>query len=419
MKLSLNNINKSFSNLEILRNLSFNFEAGHIYIIKGKNGSGKSTLLNILSGIDSKYSGELSIDNQVITSKNIISYSETYISYLTQDSIVFDDISCLNNILLPYSSKNKEKAIFLLKEFELGNCIDENASNLSYGERQRLAFARSLYSIKPIILLDEITSNLDDKSRNLIIKKLFELSKNHIVIMVAHDEIPELTTDNCIFVNLKDGQLIANEHLSNREEANNESILLKNNPSFFNELINSIKLNKLSYAVYSIFITLFTCLSFIFGGFYNTYGENNKINITFQNYINSAPGLYVKRDSDIDLNQIDSTSIFSVINNNCLFITNKTDPNSKIVGVLAIQYGENFSDFGINLVKGNYPKNKNEIIVSKNAYDSYVSFVKENDDLTNDEASNQFFNLTDLGYSIVGVYEPEFMITMNCIIQPH
>lgn len=408
MKLSLNNINKSFSNLEILRNLSFNFEAGHIYIIKGKNGAGKSTLLNILSGIDSKYSGELSIDNQVITSKNIISYSETYISYLTQDSIVFDDISCLNNILLPYSSKNKEKAILLLKEFELGNCIDENASNLSYGERQRLAFARSLYSIKPIILLDEITSNLDDKSRNLIIKKLVELSKNHIVIMVAHDEIPELTTDNCIFVNLKGGQLIANEHLSNREEANNESILLKNNPSFFNELINSIKLNKLSYAVYSIFITLFTCLSFIFGGFYNTYGENNKINITFQNYINSAPGLYVKRDSDIDLNQIDSTSIFSVINNNCLFITNKTDPNSKIVGVLAIQYGENFSDFGINLVKGNYPKNKNEIIVSKNAYDSYVSFVKENDDLTNDEASNQFFNLTDLGYSIVGVYEPEF-----------
>lgn len=205
MKLSLNNINKSFSSLEILRNLSFNFEIGHIYIIKGKNGAGKSTLLNILSGIDSKYSGELSIDNQVITSKNIISYSETYISYLTQDSIVFDDISCLNNILLPYSSKNKEKAILLLKEFELGNCIDENASNLSYGERQRLAFARSLYSIKPIILLDEITSNLDDKSRNLIIKKLVELSKNHIVIMVAHDEIPELTTDNCIFVNLKDG----------------------------------------------------------------------------------------------------------------------------------------------------------------------------------------------------------------------
>lgn len=66
-----------------------------------------------------------------------------------------------------------------------------------------------------------------------------------------------------------------------------------------------------------------------------------------------------------------------MINNNCIFITNKTDPNSKIVGVLAIQYGQNFSDFGINLVKGNYPKNKNEIIVSKNAYDSYVSFVKE------------------------------------------
>lgn len=112
MKLSLNNINKSFSSLEILRNLSFNFEAGHIYIIKGKNGAGKSTLLNILSGIDSKYSGELSIDNQVITSKNIISYSETYISYLTQDSIVFDDISCLNNILLPYSSKIKKKQFF-------------------------------------------------------------------------------------------------------------------------------------------------------------------------------------------------------------------------------------------------------------------------------------------------------------------
>lgn len=54
-----------------------------------------------------------------------------------------------------------------------------------------------------------------------------------------------------------------------------------------------------------------------------------------------------------------------MINNNSIWITNKTDPNSKIVGVLAIQYGKNFSDFGINLVKGNYPKNKNEIIVSK------------------------------------------------------
>lgn len=88
--------------------------------------------------------------------------------------------------------------------------------------------------------------------------------------MVAHDEIPELTTDNCIFVNLKDGQLIANEHLSNREEANNESILLKNNPSFFNELISSIELNNylmqsiqylspylLAYLLFSVaFITL-------------------------------------------------------------------------------------------------------------------------------------------------------------------
>lgn len=130
MKLEINNISKSYENKPVFSNLSFVFESDSLYFLKGKNGAGKSTLLNILSGNDLNYSGKLLLDGIEINKKNNISYTDGYISYFTQDSVVFDDMTCLDNILLPYPNKDKNRAIKLLNELGLSKCVDQNASNL-------------------------------------------------------------------------------------------------------------------------------------------------------------------------------------------------------------------------------------------------------------------------------------------------
>lgn len=418
MKLEINNISKSYENKPVFSNLSFTFESDNLYLLKGKNGAGKSTLLNILSGNDLNYSGKLLLDGIEINRKNNISYTDEYINYFTQDSVVFDDMTCLDNILLPYPNKDKNRATELLNELGLSNCVDQNASNLSYGEKQRLALARGLYNLKPIMLFDEITSNLDLDSIKIIMNMIFNLTKDHIIIFITHDESIDYLPSNYNLIKLENNKLnlidSKTNNIVNKNMFSNSSV--KENPSLIKEIASSLKISKPLYIFTFLFLVIFTALSIVFGGFYNTYNIDNRENIAFDNYLNSTPAIYIEDQDWINKDRIDDNSLFYVVSTNPKDLLYEYDEmrNSivSLSGILSIPSNDNYDDYGVHLsldesgnIIGRYPKANNELIVSKDTYNAFISAF-EKIGLSKSKAVNKLFNDNFDSYKIVGVYDP-------------
>lgn len=418
MKLEINNISKSYENKPVFSNLSFTFESDNLYLLKGKNGAGKSTLLNILSGNDLNYSGKLLLDGIEINKKNNISYTDEYINYFTQDSVVFDDMTCLDNILLPYPNKDKNRATELLNELGLSNCVDQNASNLSYGEKQRLALARGLYNLKPIMLFDEITSNLDLESIKIIMNMIFNLTKDHIIIFITHDESIDYLPSNYNLIKLENDKLnlidSKTNNIVNKNMFSNSSV--KENPSLIKEIASSLKINKPLYIFTFLFLIIFTALSIVFGGFYNTYNIDNRENIAFDNYLNSTPAIYIEDQDWINKDRIDDNSLFYVVSTNPKDLLYEYDEmrNSivSLSGILSISNNDNYDDYGFHLsldesgnIIGQYPKASNELIVSKDTYNAFISAF-EKIGLSKSKAVDKLFNDNFDSYKIVGVYDP-------------
>ena len=188
--LEIKNISKAYDGLQVFSGLSFKFPGNGLFIIEGKNGSGKSTLLGILSGKDSQYSGGLFFNGEELNSSNRNYYSDTYVSFIPQDGLVFDDETVIDNILLPFHEKDSKKARDILDKLGLGTTVNQKAGTLSGGEKQRVSFARALYDLKPIVLLDEITSNLDGESVSYILANISQMAKDHLVIFVTHENLP-------------------------------------------------------------------------------------------------------------------------------------------------------------------------------------------------------------------------------------
>lgn len=418
MKLEINNISKSYENKPVFSNLSFTFESDNLYLLKGKNGAGKSTLLNILSGNDLNYSGKLLLDGIEINKKNNISYTDEYINYFTQDSVVFDDMTCLDNILLPYPNKDKNRATELLNELGLSKCVDQNASNLSYGEKQRLALARGLYNLKPIMLFDEITSNLDLESIKIIMNMIFNLTKDHIIIFITHDESIDYLLSNYNLIKLENDKLnlidSKTNNIVNKNMFSNSSV--KENPSLIKEIASSLKINKPLYIFTFLFLIIFTALSIVFGGFYNTYNIDNRENIAFDNYLNSTPAIYIEDQDWINKDRIDDNSLFYVVSTNPKDLLYEYDEmrNSivSLSGILSISNNDNYDDYGFHLsldesgnIIGRYPKASNELIVSKDTYNAFISAF-EKIGLSKSKAVDKLFNDNFDSYKIVGVYDP-------------
>ena len=208
------NLNFSYKETLVLDSLILRINKGDFIGIYGKSGSGKSTFLNILSGLINSDEGYFYVDNERITSKNILNWFNT-ISYVPQNNFIFDD-SIKNNICLSIQNeeidqKLLEKSIYCSALEDLSIDIDnfmcgEDGKYLSFGQKQRLAIARAIYQNKDIIILDECTSNLDDRSESKIIERF----KNHLSdktgIIVSH-KFSSLEICNKIF-EMKDGKLL-------------------------------------------------------------------------------------------------------------------------------------------------------------------------------------------------------------------
>lgn len=199
-----------------LNNVSVEFQEGKMYAIMGRSGSGKSTLVHILGLLDSPTSGHIYIDNRDVTNLKEDKVQEIIgqnIGFVFQKFYLNNNLTALENVILP-SLINKEitkderrkKASQLLKLVGLENRLNHKPKELSGGEAQRVAVARSLVNNPKIIIADEPTGNLDKTSELTIFKLLKEISKqDKIVIVVSHNELIKEYADKVYY--LDDGVL--------------------------------------------------------------------------------------------------------------------------------------------------------------------------------------------------------------------
>lgn len=186
----------------IFENMSFYIEKPQMVAITGVSGSGKTSLLNCMGLIKDVSSGKIYINNKDCTclqEKDKISFWENTATFIFQDYGIIDEESVLYNITFSNKKSNQNKAKAYLEKVGLKEKVNNIASTLSGGEKQRLGIARALYKKAKIIFADEPTASLDEKNRNIIINLLRECVNNGILVVVAtHDDRLSQSCDKII-----------------------------------------------------------------------------------------------------------------------------------------------------------------------------------------------------------------------------
>ena len=180
-----------------LSNVNFELEKGDLVAIIGDSGSGKSTLLHLLAGVDTPTSGDIFIQDKNITKFNkdeMTIYRRRNIGVVYQFFNLIPNINVRKNILLPLLLDNKKADEEYLKEIlsilGIEGKLDRYPKQLSGGEQQRVAIARSLITRPAIILADEPTGNLDRKNSEEItgLFRLVNKRLNSTIMIITHDE---------------------------------------------------------------------------------------------------------------------------------------------------------------------------------------------------------------------------------------
>lgn len=201
MILNADTIKKSFfqgtREISVLKGVSFQVKPGETVAILGKSGSGKSTLLSILSGLESADFGSLTLLNQDIFQKNedeSARFRAAHMGIVFQNFHLLPHLTALENVQLPLEilglEKDPQRAEELLQRVGLGDRHHHRPSQLSGGEKQRVAVARALSTEPDIILADEPSGSLDEETGESIMQLLFDLVKQEqrALILVTHDQ---------------------------------------------------------------------------------------------------------------------------------------------------------------------------------------------------------------------------------------
>lgn len=214
-------IYKSFHDpvkIDVLKDISFDLKRGEYVSIIGRSGCGKSTLLYILSTMDTDFTGELFIDNISIrgkTEKELAAIRNEKIGFVFQFHYLLNEFTALKNVMLPGFKLNKvceeeleNNAYGYLKDLGIEKLANKMAYQLSGGEKQRVAIARSMINDPLIIMCDEPTGNLDSKNADIVFQIFKELSEtyNKTLLIVTHDLSFASKTERII--EMDDGRII-------------------------------------------------------------------------------------------------------------------------------------------------------------------------------------------------------------------
>lgn len=212
-----NNINKTYGNLHVLKDINLAVTPCEIVTLVGASGAGKTTLLQIIGTLDSPDSGQVWINDKLTTEMNdkaLCEFRNKEIGFVYQFHHLFSEFTALENVMMPaliggQSRKDaEEKAKELLDVMHLYERADHKPNQLSGGEQQRVAIARALVNSPSVILADEPSGNLDSKNAMELHEYFFKLRETYkqTFLIVTHNE--ELARMSDRKIEMQDGKII-------------------------------------------------------------------------------------------------------------------------------------------------------------------------------------------------------------------
>ncbi len=193
--------------VEALRNVDFSVDSGEMVSVIGPSGSGKSTMLNLIGLLDTPTAGTVRHDGQDVSNFSTDELTEerrSGIGFIFQEFHLLPTLSAVENVELPSmwdaTNSRHERARDLLVRLGLEDRLDHRSNQLSGGQRQRVAIARSLINEPRVVLADEPTGNLDQKTGRTILTELERIKEadDVSIVTVTHDEMLSEFTDRTV-----------------------------------------------------------------------------------------------------------------------------------------------------------------------------------------------------------------------------
>ena len=232
-----------------LNKASFKLDNKGMVFVVGKSGCGKTTLLNIIGGLDSFTSGDVYINQRALSSfsiQELDNYRNNTIGFVFQDFCLINSLNVYENIKLSVKIQNSKKKINykkLLDDVGLGGLGYRFPRQLSAGQKQRVAIARSIVKDPSVILADEPTGNVDENTSCQIMDLLKEISKERLVIIVSHN-LEEAYKYADRIIEMSDGNIVSDKFINESylEESiiSSKETILPYNANISNEELSTI-----------------------------------------------------------------------------------------------------------------------------------------------------------------------------------
>lgn len=229
--IEIKGITKSFGTLQVLKGIDLSINQGEVVSIVGPSGAGKTTLLQILGTLDKADTGTIVIDGVDVTTlstSQMSKFRNTHLGFVFQFHQLLPEFTALENVMIPaYIGGRKErevksKALELLTLLGVADRATHKPSELSGGEKQRVAVARALINSPAVILADEPSGSLDTRNKEELHRLFFELRDKlgQTFVIVTHDEELASLTDRTI--HLRDGQIERESFRENNQQEVNQ-----------------------------------------------------------------------------------------------------------------------------------------------------------------------------------------------------
>ena len=206
--------NQTEHGLEVLKGIDLTIRKGEIIAIIGPSGAGKSTLLHILGALDRPTSGDVQFGKEIIsrmTNDRLAEFRNKHIGFVFQFHHLMPDFTALENVMIPgliRSSKQrelKEQALRILHSVGLSDRVSHKPSELSGGEQQRVAFARSLINQPKMVLADEPSGNLDKLNSDALHDLMWNYVRKQGITFVVVTHNQELANQADRVIEMSDG----------------------------------------------------------------------------------------------------------------------------------------------------------------------------------------------------------------------